>query len=185
MYTVDIFLNCEIMDFFDVITNRHSIRAFKKKDIEEEKIIKILEAANMAPSAGDLQAYEIILIRDGKQKSAIAKAAGNQDFISEAPVVIVICANQKRSSAKYGKRGSELYCINDASIAASYIELASTALDLGSVWVGAFDDNKVAEIIKAPNYIKPIAIIPIGYPNEEPYMTPRRDLDDIVHEGKF
>jgi len=173
------------MDFFDVVKNRHSIRAFKKKDVEEEKIMRILETANIAPSAGDLQAYEIILIRDEKKKSMLAKAAWNQDFIADAPVIMVVCANQKRSSARYGKRGIELYCINDASIAASYILLASTALGLGSVWIGAFDDSEVSKIIKVPDYIKPIAIIPIGYPDEEPYITPRRDLDDIVHKEKF
>lgn len=173
------------MDFFDVIKSRHSIRAFKKKNIEDEKIVGILDTVNSAPSAGDLQAYEIVLVKDQKQKFLLAKASFGQDFIAEAPIIFVICANIRRSSLRYGKRGSELYCINDASIAASYLQLASTALGLSSVWIGAFDEEEVAKIINSPDYIKPIAIIPVGYPDEETYGTPRRDLDDIIHKEKF
>lgn len=171
------------MDFFSVIENRRSVRAFKKKPVEEEKIRKILEAANSAPSAGDLQAYEIVLVRDSERKLALAEAALNQDFIAEAPIVLVVCANENRSAIKYGSRG-RLYCINDASIAASYIQLAAVALDLGSCWVGAFNEEEVSKMINAPRSVKPIAIIPIGYPNEEPRKTPRRSLKDLVHEER-
>ncbi|MEM7819739.1 MAG: nitroreductase family protein [Candidatus Aenigmatarchaeota archaeon] len=173
------------MEFFDVLKKRFSVRSFKNREVEEEKINKILEAANSAPSAGNLQGYEIILIKDSNKKSLIAKAAYGQHFIEEAPIVLIICANEKRSASRYGKRGKELYCINDASIAAAYIELAACNLGLGSVWVGAFDENEIKKIIDAPEYIRPIAIIPIGYPNEIPGRRERRKLDDLVHINKF
>jgi nitroreductase len=172
------------MEFFDVVKSRHSVRAFRKQDIEEEKLQKILDTANKAPSAGNLQAYEIILIKDISKKQALVKASYGQKFITEAPAVLVICANEKRSEY-YEKRGQELYCINDATIAAAYIQLAATALGLATVWVGKFKDNEVKDIIEAPDYVKPIAIIPVGYPDENPEITKRRGLKDLVHKEKF
>ena len=173
------------MDFFETVKMRHSVRAFKNKEIEEEKIQKILETANLAPSAGNLQSYEIILIKNQETKNELAEASFGQKFVAKAPIVLVICANTERSDLKYGRRGAELYCINDADIASTYIQLAATALGLGSCWVGAFDEFKVKNIIKAPEYVKPIAIIPIGYPDEIPYSSNRRNLDDLVHDEKF
>lgn len=172
------------MDFFDVITGRHSVRMFQDKEVEEEKIKKILETANFAPSAGDIQAYEIVVVKDKKQKADLCRAALGQAPIENAPIVLVFCANPRRSAMKYGKRGSDLYCIQDATIACAYAQLAVTALGLGCVWIGAFDPRIVASVIGAKEEI-PIAILPIGYPSEKPSPTPRRDLDDLVHEGKF
>lgn len=165
-----------------MIRNRHSIRAYKDKEVEEDKLQKILEAANSAPSAGNLQAYEIFLIRDPYKKKALSEACLDQEFIAEAPVVLVFCSNPSRSSWKYGKRGEELYSLQDATIAASYAQLAATALGLSSVWVGAFFEREVLKILGNPEGLRPVAIIPIGYSAEEPFITGRRKLKDIVHE---
>jgi len=171
------------MEFFDIVNNRYSVRSFLKKGVEKEKLDKILEAANLAPSAGNLQAYEIVVVikEDSKRKLA---SASSQDFVCEAPVVLVVLANESRSSLHYGFRG-KLYSINDASIAATYIQLAATALGLGSCWVGAFDDKIVAKIVNAPDYMKPIAILPIGYPKEKPGKKTRRGIKDIAHKEKI
>lgn len=172
----------EMMDFFEVIKNRRSIRAFKKLDIEEIKLKIIFEAINSAPSAGDLQAYEVFVVRSEGKKRELAKAALGQDFIASAPVVLVFCANPKRSAWKYGKRGEKLYCIQDATIACSFAHLSATALGLGSVWVGAFSDSEVLKIIGAEDKgLIPVSILPIGYPAEDPAPTPRRPLYDLIH----
>lgn len=173
------------MEFFELLKKRQSIRAFKEKPVEEEKLRKIFEAANFAPSAGNLQAYEIIVVGSEEKKRKLMEAASGQSFIAQAPVVLVVFANENRSSRRYGERGNELYCINDASIAAAYIQLAAADLGLGSVWVGAFDDNSVREIVKAPDYLRPVSILPIGYPDEKPHRTPRRKINDLIHEEKF
>jgi nitroreductase len=173
------------MKFFEVLKNRHSIRAYKDKEIEEDKIYQILQAANSAPSAGNLQSYEIILIRDKERKKRIARASYNQNFIAQAPIVLIFCANLSRSSVRYGERGEKLYAIQDATIACTYAQLAATALGLASCWIGAFDEREIKEIINAPDYIKPIAILPIGYAAEEPYITSRRKLSDLVKEESF
>ncbi|MCD6547004.1 MAG: nitroreductase family protein [Nanoarchaeota archaeon] len=170
------------MEFFDVLKNRHSIRSFKQKEIEEDKLKKIIEAAISAPSAGNLQSYDIVVVKNPFNKERIAQASLNQDFIAEAPVVLIFLANKKRAS-KYGKRGKELYCVQDATIAAAYSQLAAVDLGLSSVWIGAFDEEKIRKIIKAPDYAIPVAILPIGYPAEEPYKTQRRK--DVIHDEKW
>ena len=105
------------MEFFKVIDKRRSIRAFQEKPVEEDKVKVILEAANSAPSAGDLQAVEIYIVRSEEKLRELAQAALDQYFIAVAPVALVFCANPARSLMKYGMRGAELYCLQDATIA--------------------------------------------------------------------
>lgn len=170
------------MDFFDVLNKRQSIRKFKGKEIEKEKIEKLLDAVNSAPSAGNLQAYEVFLVRDEGKKAALADAALGQDFVAEAPIVLVFFANQPRAEGSYGVRGRELYSIQDATIAAAYSQLAAAALGLGSCWVGAFDDGEVKRVLGIEEGWQPVAIIPIGYAAEKPSRTPKRRLQDIIHK---
>jgi len=172
------------MEFFDVIHARHSIRAFQPKEVEEDKLRQILETANAAPSAGDLQAYEIYLVRKPEQKRALARAALQQDFIAAAPVVLVFCTNPSRNQGRYRERGIRLYSVQDASVACTFAMLAVTALGLATVWVGAFSDEEVARIIGTPKGVTPVAMLPIGYAGETPETTPRRSLRDLVHEVK-
>lgn len=173
------------MEFFEAVKSRHSVRKFQDKAIEQPKIDKMLEAMNLAPSAGDLQAYDVVLIKDSGRKMEIAQAALGQDFIAEAPVVLVFFANPKKSGIKYGSRGEQLYCIQDATIAAAYLQLAATSLGLATAWVGAFDEEEIKAIVNAPKYFIPIAIIPVGYGAEEPDITPRRKISEIVREEGF
>lgn len=170
------------MEFFNVVKKRRSTRAYVNKPIEEDNIKWILEAANSAPSAGNQQSYEIFLVKDEGKKRALVEASFGQDFVAEASVVLVFCANPERSG-KYGSRGRDLYSIQDATIAAAYSQLAATALGLASVWVGSFDEGEVLKVLENPKGLMPIAIIPIGYSAEEPEATPRRKLDDIVHDA--
>lgn len=122
------------------------------------------------------------VVRNNAIKQQLAHAALDQNFVLEAPVNIVFCANTKRASANYGERGHELYSLQDATIAATYLQLAATDLGLATVWVGAFEESQVKKIMHLPGHLKPIAIIPLGYPNESPSGTPRRPFKNIVHE---
>ncbi|MDI6828198.1 MAG: nitroreductase family protein [Armatimonadota bacterium] len=170
------------MEFFVTVKKRKSVRKFEPREVEDDKINIILETINLAPSAGNLQAYEVVLVKETERRKELARAAYGQNFLAEAPLTLIFCANPMQSASKYGKRGAELYSIQDATIAAAYCQLAATALGLASVWVGAFDPKAVSEIIKAPASILPIAMIPIGYAAEEPERTPRRSLEDLVHK---
>ncbi|MCE5311060.1 MAG: nitroreductase family protein [Acidobacteriales bacterium] len=168
------------MDLFDVIKRRRSVRAFTAQPVKAGDLEQILAAANAAPSAGNLQAYEIFLVTQEKQRVLLARAALDQFFIAQAPVVLVFCANQARSAPKYRERGKRLYAIQDATIACTFAMLAATALGFGTVWVGAFDDAAVERVLGRDDLL-PVAILPIGYPGEKPEPTPRRPLADLVH----
>jgi hypothetical protein len=126
------------MEFFDTVKSRHSIRAFAATPIDDDTLQAILEAANWAPSAGNLQAYEIYMVTQDHDRSALARAAFEQWFVARAPVV-VFCAHPERSARRYGQRGVRLYAIQDATIACTFAMLAATALGLATVWVGAFE----------------------------------------------
>jgi nitroreductase len=111
----------------------------------------------------------------------LARAA-DQSFIAQAPIILVFFANTGRSARKYGSRGRELYALQDATIAATHAMLAAADQGLGTVWIGAFDPAKVTEAVGTPPDWVPVAIIPIGYAAESPLPTPRRPIDELVHD---
>jgi nitroreductase len=169
------------MKFFEVINARHSIRTFHPTPIEVEKLDQILQAINRAPSAGNRQAYDVYLVEDAPRKSALVQAAGGQEFLAQAPVVLVFCTNPALNRERYAQRGETLYTIQDATIACTYAMLAATALGLSSVWVGAFDEAGVHDVIGAPEDQRPVAMLPIGYAADEPRLRDRRQLNEIIH----
>ncbi|QWK18988.1 MAG: nitroreductase family protein [Hydrogenobacter thermophilus] len=169
------------MEFFEVIENRRSVRSYRKDPVEKEKIRLILKAASMAPSAGNLQAFEVVLISDEKKKAQVARFALNQWFIAEAPAILLFFANPERNVWKYGRRGLELYSLQDATIACAYAQLAATAMGLGTCWVGAFDENGLKQFLGVPGSWKPVSILTIGYPAEEPIRVPKRSVEDFLH----
>ncbi|MBM4241493.1 MAG: nitroreductase family protein [Euryarchaeota archaeon] len=173
------------MDVLEAISERRSIRKFKKKPVEDELLNRIIESGIWAPSAGNIQSWEVIVVKDSETKSKLAFAAYMRDFIAEAPVVMVSCANEHRSSAIYGARGMDLYCIQDAACAAQNMLLAIHALGLGACWIGAFDEETVRNILEIHEGVRPVALIPLGYPNEKPYPPIRRGVEDVIHYKKF
>jgi nitroreductase len=170
------------MEFFDVLQARHSIRAYKSRAVGPEELQQVLEAVNGAPSAGNLQAFEVYMVCDDTRKKQLVQAAGDQEFLAQAPVILVFCAHAALSRTKYEERGAQLYCLQDATIACSFAMLAATALGLSSVWVGAYDEEQAREIIGAPRDQRPVAILPIGYPAETPRIRSRRGVQDLVHQ---
>ncbi len=173
------------MEVFQAIKERRSVRRFKPVVIPKEDLMKILEAAIWAPSAGNCQPWEFIVVTDETTKRAIAAAALGQMWISTAPVVIVVCANIPRSAWRYGTRGETLYCIQDTAAAIQNMLLAAYALGYGTCWVGAFDEESVRRILEIPREVRPVAIIPIGVPDEKPRPPPRRPLEEVVHWERY
>jgi nitroreductase len=173
------------MEVFKAIHGRRSIRAFKPEAVEEGDLKKILEAGIAAPSAGNCQPWDFVVVRDQKVKQKLVRAALGQSFIAEAPVVVVVCANIPRTARRYGRRGAELYSIQDTAAAIQNMHLAAYALGYGTCWIGAFDEESAAEAIRAPRDVRPVAIIPIGKPAEKPAPTPRIPLSRIVYEDRF
>jgi nitroreductase len=173
------------MDVLEAVKGRRSIRAFKNQDVPAEIVEKLIDAARWAPSAGNVQPWEFIIVRKSGIKRKLAEAALNQTFIEESPVVIVVCADENRSSQGYGVRGKALYCIQDTAAATQNIHLAAYSLGLGTCWVGAFREERARKILEIPQGTRPVGIIPIGYPAETPPRPNRRPLNQIVHYEKF
>ena len=172
------------MELREAIEKRRSVRSFIDRDVRIDDILEILEYANLAPSAGNLQARDFVVVRDDRLRRSLAKAALDQAFVSEAPIDIVVCANLRRISP-YGARGINLYCIQDSAASIEHILLLALEYGLSTCWVGAFDERRVSEILDLPNYIRPVAIIPIGYPRHIPKPTPRIKIDKLVHTDRW
>jgi nitroreductase len=168
------------MELKEVICSRHSIRSFSKRKPQRKIIDEILYYAHLAPSAGNLQARDFILVDDKTVQEELSVAAFDQSFITEAAFTIVVCANLERISS-YGQRGRELYCIQDASAAVEHILLLAVEAGLDTCWVGAFDEQKVSMILKLPSHIRPVAIIPLGYAEEQRTPTSRMDIQILTH----
>ncbi|MFH7881030.1 MAG: nitroreductase family protein [Candidatus Aenigmatarchaeota archaeon] len=155
------------MNVFEAIEKRRSIRKYQNKDVDDNYIGLLLWAACQAPSAGNLQEWRFVVVRNRKTKEILYKACYEQDHVKNAPVLIVVGADTEIQSMRYGERGELVYCLEDCAAAIENMLLAATALGLGTCWVGAFDEKEVKFAVGFPNYIRPIAIITVGYPAEE------------------
>lgn len=173
------------MNVFEAIKERRSIRSFKEQDVKEEDIEMLIEAARWAPSAGNVQPWEFIIVRRHELKKELAEAAFGQAFVEESPIVIVVCADENRSFQGYSVRGKTLYCIQDTAAAIQNIHLTAHSLGLGTCWIGAFSEGETAKILKVPNGVRPVAIVPIGYPAESPAPRNRRPINQIIHYEAF
>jgi nitroreductase len=167
------------MSVLETIKNRRSIRDFKEKEIPEKFIDSLIEALIWAPSAGNLQSRKFYFVFNKKTKEKLANAAFNQKFIKKAPLVIVGCGNFN-ISFRYGERGKNLYLICDVATSCQNLMLQADEFGLGSCWVGSFDEEKVKEILNLPENLRPIVILPIGFPNEKPEPPKRVSKDQAV-----
>ncbi|MBI3599035.1 MAG: nitroreductase family protein [Nitrospinae bacterium] len=160
------------MALLDIIKGRRSIREFKKKEIPEDVIEKLIDAIIWAPSAGNLQSRYFYFVFNADIKKRLVRAALDQSFIASAPLSVVGCCDY-RISQRYGTRGKELYTIQDVAVSIQNLMLAAHEQGLGSVWVGAFREDEVAEILDIPAHLRPVVIVPVGYPAEKP-LPPQR-----------
>jgi nitroreductase len=168
-------------DFFETVRHRHSVRHYQSDvAVEPEKLHAVLETACAAPSAGDLQSYQIIVATSQARRDVLRRAAGGQAFIAEAPVCLVFCADPARAGSEYGERGQHLFAVQDATIAAAYAQLAIVAAGMASTWVGAFDEAAVRDAVGCESALVPVAMLSVGYAAELPSPTPRRRLQEVV-----
>jgi nitroreductase len=176
-------LNQNSMEFSDLIQTRQSIRDFLPIPFPEEALENILNAVLKGPSAGNLQAFHIRVIRTPELKERIGLATtACHDPICQAPLSLVFIADAIASGLKYNQRGINLFCLQDATIAATYAMLAATDQGLSTLWVGGFNDQAVIEILALSKGQWPVVIMPIGYPNEKPERRSRRSLQDVIHD---
>lgn len=167
------------MNFDEALFGRRSVRRYEQRRVAGDMIARLIEAAEAAPSAGNLRARKYIIVVGTEMKRVLALASFSQEHVEAAPVAIVVCADVDRSSAMYGDRGS-LYAIQDASAATMCLLLAAHALGLGACWTGAFDDALVREALGLVERVLPVAVVSVGWPAETPSAPPRRDLAEMA-----
>jgi len=172
------------MDIENCILGRRSVRKYRPGDVPDTVIRFGLELANAAPSAGNLQAREFVVVRDAEIKGKLSQAALGQSQPGMSDVTVIFCANLNRI-ASYGNRGAELYVLQDVAAAVENFLLYMHSQGFGAVWIGAFNENAVSEILELPKYIRPLAIVPVGLPGEVPSPSPKRPLNDIIHSEKW
>ena len=173
------------MSFLSLAKQRYSSRSFKPKAVEEEKLLQILEAGRIAPSAKNNQPWYFVVIRDKENLKQITECY-QRPWLQEAPVIIVICGDHSKS---WRRQDGKDHCDIDIAIAIDHMTLAATDLGLSTCWICKFDVMKCDSILNLPDDIEAIALLPVGYPadstNSSRHDTLRRPLSDIVHWEKF
>jgi nitroreductase len=160
------------MELEEAIKGRRSIRKYKDKPVSDEQIRAVIQAGMDAPSAGNLQSRHFYVVKDSGLRRKLAAAARGQNFIAEANVAIVICADSGIGN-RYGERGTSLYSIMDCAASMQNMMLTAHSLGLGTCWVGAFDEQEAARIMKTPPHLRVVSIMPLGYPAESPKPRPK------------
>jgi len=165
------------MDVYEAISVRKSVRAFKAKDVPEDVMTRLLEAARRAPSANNLQEWRFVVVRNPDTRQKISQAACGQSFIATAPVVLACCAETNDHIMTCNQRSYPI----DVAIAVDHITLCASAEGLGTCWIGAFYEDQVKDILSIPPHIRVVTLLPIGYPQDptlvEKYRLP---LEKIV-----
>jgi nitroreductase len=170
------------MDFIQLAKQRYSCRKYTTQTVEKEKLLHILEAGRIAPSAANFQPCHFIVLQD-KNKLERMHTCYPREWIKQAPVIIVICSDHSKvwKRSYDGKDVSDI----DAAIAIDHMTLAATDIGLSTCWVCAFDPAKCREILNLPPEIEPIALLPLGYPEDQPDVTRhaklRKPLESLIH----
>ncbi|GAA0122887.1 nitroreductase family protein [uncultured Clostridium sp.] len=164
------------MEYFEVIKKRHSVRSYKSNEIEQEKLDIILEAARLAPTAVNWQAFKVIVISTKGREEELKKIY-KTDWFVEAPLILGICSIPEKC---WSRRDGKSYSDVDAAIVMDHIILTATDLGLGTCWIGAFDSQAARDILELDPSWEPIAFTPIGYAKETTFKKTRKPIEDIV-----
>jgi nitroreductase len=173
------------MDFESVVKRRRMCREYLDRDVPPEKVDRILDLASRYPSAGHTEPQEFIVVRDRRVKGDLARAALDQMFVAQAPLVIVVVSDVRRSARRYGERGVHFFSVIDGAFVAMLLLLAVVEEGLGACFVGSFYDEEVQRILGLPPEVRPIGIIPLGYCAEGPRRLARRSRQQIIHRDRY
>ena len=170
------------MTVMEAVRLRKSVRSFEDKPVEDEKLHSVLEAARLAPSASNRQEWRFVVVRESEMRKKLASAARNQAFVGEAPVVLACCAETDNHRMACGQL---CYPINLA-IAVDHMTLAAVELGLGTCWIGAFDEDKVKQLLGIPDEIRVVELLTLGYPADPgPKEKNRKPLESVVRWDRW
>jgi len=164
------------LEVSEAIKTRRSIRKYKPDSIPDDKLKLVFEAARLAPSAGNRQPWRFVVVRNPERKKSVAKAANNQMFIADASTIVAAVGDPGVSKKWHDK---------DVMIAVEHMALVATTLGFGTCWIGAFDEKEVKRLLKIPNELSVIALLPIGIPDETPATRPRKEISEVFFEEEY
>lgn len=169
------------MEFSDLIRKRYSVRAYKPDPVEDSTLEKVLEAARLAPTATNRQAFQLVVVHtEGREEEL--KLIYSRDWFAHAPVVVCACGIPAENWVrKDGKNYNDV----DVAIAMDHLILAATNEGLGTCWIGAFDAQAAKEVLGLPEGVEPIAFTPLGYPADEAPSKKRKDLSELVRYERW
>jgi nitroreductase len=167
-----------------LLSRRRMIRKFRSDPVGDDVVRRIVRAAMRAPSAGHTQPWNYVIVRDAAVRRRLARAALNQMFVADAPIVIVPCADRARSRSRYGEEGDR-YAVIDTAFSSLLLLLAVVEEGLGACFVGAFHEEEVSRILDLPDPVRPLAVVPVGVPAERPGRLKLRPLEQVLHGGRW
>lgn len=173
------------MNVFEGITSLVLTKDFQKDTVDEKMIGLILHIGTYAPSAGNLQEWEFVVVEDGDKKAALSSAALDLRHLKIAPSVIVICADVRKVALKYGKRGELVYAAEDAGACGAFMGIAANALGLGFDLVRSFDEDEVRNVLNLPDNLRPMVLMPVGYPKGEKEDRKVNPFENITHVNRW
>ena len=198
------------MDTFDAISKRRSIRKFKPDPVPPGLITRCLEAARLAPSGTNCQPWKFLVVRDAENRQRILDAAFGQPMFGQAPAVIVLLGDTKAYRKRF-RRGQELIevgalaredvekaafaykeikqveddtaaIVANCMLAGQNLVLEAAEQGLGSCWVMLFKKDRISEVFGLPKHLFPVALIPLGYPDQDPPSRPRYSLGEVAFD---
>jgi nitroreductase len=173
------------MNIFESIISWRPAKKFENKHIDDKLIGVMLHMATHAVSAGNIQEWQFIVVRDNEIKKKLCAAALDQKQIIEAPIDIVVCADLEKANLRYSTRGEVFYSVQDTAAAVQIILLSANALGLGSDWIKAFDEDRVRTVVGLAQNLRPVAIIPVGYAAEEVAERKLLPFENMTWENKY
>ena len=182
------------MDFLDIVKGRRSNRKYLDKDVPDELVQQVLEAVRWAPSGGNIQPWEVIVIRDPDTKKRLQDTLGGYNparkAIVAAPLLLVLCAKEKipdtyRKDKDILTKFGDWWFLFHLGSAAQNLCLAAHDMGLGTVMVGFFDHDRAKEILEVPEGYEVVLMTPLGYPDKAPKPPPRRPITQFSHSEKF
>ena len=200
------------MDVLDAIKKRRSIRNYKPDRIPDEAMDKLLNAMRLAPSGGNRQPYRFIIVQDNDTKAQLAAACRwnprrpkGQEFIAEAPAVIVACGSAENAVTRYYKDGQVFLAIGrdiqaeidrgaaeyqslmeiDLAIAVDHLTLVAAEEGLGTCWIAALDEREIKKLLSVPEDMRVLVVMPVGYTASWPEPRPRKPLEEIICYDKY
>ena len=170
-----------MMDVYEAIRQRHSVRAYQAMPVEDDKLHRVLEAGRLAPSGSNTQPWRFVVVRDAERRKALCKAAKDQAFVADAPVVIAVVGMHPEKVMSCGIPGDPVNC----AIAIDHMTLAAVAEGLGTCWIGAFYQDEARKVLGVPDGLHVVELLTLGYPAVDPHRKVRKDFDEVVDWEQF